>query len=113
MRRDWGCIRAILEGCEALDPGAMLAPGTLPGFSEDAVVGHIRLLDEAGLIEGYTRGQGALLAARLTWSGHEFLSLLRSKTLWERVKTEAKDRGLALSFDLAGALARKLLTDLI
>lgn len=113
MRRDWDCIRAILEACEGLEEGALLAPGTLPGFSEDQVAGHIRLLDEAGLVEGYPKGAGAMFARRLTWNGHELLSVLRSKALWSRVKTEAKDRGLALSFDLVRALAGKFINDLI
>ncbi|PKM08832.1 MAG: hypothetical protein CVV17_01115 [Gammaproteobacteria bacterium HGW-Gammaproteobacteria-7] len=113
MRRNWDCIRAILEASEALEDGVLLAPGILPGFSEDQVVGHIRLLEEAGLVEGYPKGPGAMFVRRLTWNGHEFLSVLRSKTLWARVKTEAKDRGLALSFDLVRALASKFINDLI
>lgn len=113
MRRDWDCIRAILEAAEALEGESLLAPGTLPGQPEDKVVGHIRLLEEAGLVEGYRKGAGAMFVRRLTWDGHELLAVLRSNALWAQVRAQAKDRGLALSFDLVRALAGKLINDLI
>lgn len=110
MRIDWECARAILLATEALEgPRDMVAPGTLKGFSEEEAVEHIRLLVEAGFIEGYPSGAHALFAKRLTWAGHEFLATLRSKDLWARIKTEAKDRGLALSFDVVKTLAGRLI----
>lgn len=113
MRLDWECVRAILDGAEGLAPRDLLAPGKVVGFDEETVVEHIRLLVEAKLIEGYPKGSGALFASRLTWDGHQFLAVLRSQSLWSRIKSEAKDRGLHLSFDLVRALGARLLETLL
>lgn len=113
MRLDWNCIREILVATESLEDGNVAAPGMFPGFSEDKVVEHIRLLVEAGFIEGYPKGAAAMFSRRLTWSGHEFLATLRSRDLWSRIKTEAKYRGLELSFELIKVLASKYLGSLV
>jgi hypothetical protein len=109
MKLDWNCIRAVLTATEELTQGDMLAPGTLPGYSDDMVIEHIRLLQEAGLIEGYPAGRSARFAVRLTWNGHQFLATMKSPTLWDKVKTDAKDSGIALSFDVVKLLAGKWL----
>lgn len=113
MRLDWECVRAILDGAEQLAPRDMLAPGKVAGFDEETVIEHIRLLVEAGLVEGHPKGRGALFVERLTWEGHQCLAVLRSQGLWGRIKAEAKDRGLQLSFDLVRTLGARLLETLL
>jgi hypothetical protein len=107
VKLDWQCAKAVLVATEELPAGDMLAPASLPGFPEDQVIEHIRLMIEAGLIEGYPAGRSALFATRLTWEGHQFLSTLQSPALWAKIKTEAKDQGIALSLDAIKTLAAK------
>lgn len=113
MKLDWDCVRAILIATEALDGERdVVAPASLPGFTEDEVVEHIRLLCEAGFIEGFPGGPRPTFARRLTWGGHELLATLRSKELWSQVKLAAKESGLALSFEVVKALASRLIDTL-
>ena len=109
MRLDWECVRTVMSAVEALDGRDMLAPATLPGVSEEQVVEHFRLLREAGLMEGYPAGERPLFAVRLTWAGHQLLATMRSRTLWERIKTEARDKGLELSMAVIKTLAARVL----
>ena len=110
MKLDWNCVRSVMSATEALSPGDMLAPAVVPGYAEDVVIEHIRLLVEAGMVDGYPSGKrSALFTERLTWDGHQLLATMKSPALWDRVKTEAKDRGLALSFDAIKVLAAKWL----
>ncbi|AAU91003.1 DUF2513 domain-containing protein [Methylococcus capsulatus] len=114
MRLDWNLARSVLEAAEALgDEKDRVAPGAFPGVAEEVAIEHFRLLCEAGLADGYPQGRSPLFLTRLTWSGHQFLATLRSRTLWSRVKAEAKDRGLALSFEVIKALAAKLVGQLV
>lgn len=114
MRLDWECVRAILVATEELEGERdVVAPATLPGFTEDEVVEHIRLLCEAGFIEGFPKGPRPMFSKRLTWSGHELLATLRSKELWSQIKLTAKERSLALSFEVVKALASRLINTLI
>lgn len=109
MRLDWNCVREILTATEALEDKNVVASACIPGFAEDVVLEHMRLLLEAGFIETIPKGPIPMFSRRLTWAGHQFLATLRSQGLWSRIKTEAKDRGLELSFDIIKALATKCL----
>ena len=48
---------------------------------------HARLLEEGGLLSGYSQkkmaSQFAVDAPRLTWLGHEFLDLSRNQERWQ------------------------------
>ena len=47
---------------------------------------------------------------RLTMAGHDLLDTMRSTTIWEKIKTTAKSKGIELTFDAIkalGALALK------
>jgi hypothetical protein len=41
-----------------------------------------------------------------TWAGHDLLHTLRSKTVWQRIKTTAKDKGIELTFDAVKSLGK-------
>lgn len=76
----------------------------------------MRLLDEAGYVEGRFRSSstsdGAIHAAvvlRMTNAGHELLDTIRSDTVWTKIKHQSKSRGLELTFDLVMTLGKKVM----
>lgn len=118
MQRNWDCVRAILLGVEALgDTQSHLEPSSIDGYDQETVSHHIRLLIEAGLVVGNcAQGlQGPLrcYASRLTWDGHEFLDKIRSATVWNKVKSIAREKGLSLSFDVIKLAATHAINSLL
>lgn len=108
MRLDWDCVRAIMLATEGLQGGSdMLAPGMLPGFDEEIVAEHIRLLHEARLVDGYPPHSPEFVC-RLTWSGHQMAATLRDRGFLRRILREARQREIALTFDAIGAIAKTL-----
>lgn len=47
-----------------------------------------------------------MLGPELSWAGHDLLDTLRSKPVWERIKTTAKEKGPELTFDAVKALVK-------
>ncbi|PZQ66937.1 MAG: hypothetical protein DI563_22365 [Variovorax paradoxus] len=120
MKRDWDVVRAVLEQVEAL--GDQHFDGH--GFSytaespEDEVtrIRHLLLLRDAGFVRGLavdTLAGPGLLGPELTWEGHELLGTIRSKTIWNRVKKLAADKGIELSFDVVKRLGKLALDQVL
>lgn len=89
MQRDLDLVRQILLAVEA-KPTANASALDMPGYSDEQVTYHIRIMLQAGLLEvlNQTTDQAERYApTSLTWAGHEFLDLARSDTLWEKAKT--------------------------
>jgi Hypothetical protein (DUF2513) len=95
MKRDMDLIRELLlkiEEATVKPSWRALAP---QGDETEIqrVIGHIRLLDEAGLIRG-TRsihgGSDIPDNIELTWTGHEFLNDVRDPVVWGKTKERAK-----------------------
>lgn len=124
MKRDWDLVRTILIQLEQkTDTRGAVRPGQINGWDEETVSEHMRLLDQAGLIEAVcNRPQSFMpcgynlptqcVAMALTWSGHEFLDSIRKDSAWYAIANEAKSRGLDLSFEAIKALAAYLLSNL-
>jgi len=114
MKRDLDLIREILTTLEARDSThGGLAPGAFPNRPEEVVSYHFYLLHQAGLIEADIQKSGNTgvfgIARNLTWAGQEFLDKIRSDTLWKKIKSTVKDKGLDLTFDTIGAAAAALI----
>ncbi len=116
MRRDWQLIRYILVAVEALDhareENAAVWPNSFEGYGTGEVSYHMRILQEAGLIEATCRSgtsEPFCLATSLTWQGHELLELLRSDQMWERIQTVLAQRGLGTSFRTINRVADELI----
>lgn len=115
MKRDWNLVRQILLKLEDKpDTTGVIHPNQFSGWDEETVSEHIRLLNEAGLIEAQcNRHHHNLptfcLARNLTWAGHEFLDAVRSDRAWHRIGQVAKEKGLELSFDTIKQIASALL----
>lgn len=119
MKRDWDLIRDVLIEVEALNPATFddLRYGPLRTSENAAKDGQAVLLWRAGFIEGVdasSMDQGdSVLAQGLTWSGHELLDTIRSKPVWEKIKSTAQDKGLDLTFDTVIALGKAAATWII
>lgn len=113
MKRDWEVIRAVLEEIEGL--GEQQFQGAQYAYAQDTPpdkvnkVRHLLLLKDAGFVSGINAGAldgPCIMCPELTWQGHELLDLIRSKTVWAKVKKMAKDKGLELSLDVVKRLGK-------
>lgn len=108
MKRDWDVIREVLIEIEALSEQERNTFDYCIG-DDPAKGDHALLLWKAGFIEaidvGTTAGP-AILSPELTWQGHDLLDTLRSKAVWERIKTTAKEKGIELTFDAVKAIGK-------
>lgn len=120
MKRDWDTIRSVLEEIEGLGEqqfqGAQYSYGQDTPPDETERVRHLLLLRDAGFIKGVrfdSLGGPGIASPELTWEGHELLDTIRSKSVWTKVKSMAKDKGLELSFDAVKALGKVALDQVI
>ncbi|HKM71886.1 MAG TPA: DUF2513 domain-containing protein [Stellaceae bacterium] len=118
MKRDWDCIRAIFAALENKgDSAGGLRPNQIDGFDAELVSYNMKLLVEARLIEGTSSqlmaGSVYCIASSMTWDGHELFDKIRSETLWNKVKSAAREKALPLSFDVVKLLAIESLKSLI
>lgn len=87
---------------------------------EKKLGGHLELLVENGYIDGLqvirTLDGGlhfGVANPRLTMAGHDLLDTMRSATVWESIKTTAKDKGIELTFDSIKAIGAYALSKLL
>jgi hypothetical protein len=112
MKRDWDVIREVLLEIEA-DTDGNVTYGESTGPIK---TGHAFLLYKAGYIDGIdvtTQEGPAMISPELTWAGHELLDTIRSKPVWEKIKSTAKDKGIELTFDAVVAISKKVLEMMI
>lgn len=118
MKRDWDIIRDVLIEVEALDDARFqsIEYGPTSESDEPEKDAHGILLWKAGFIEGANASSmdgDAVIAQGLTWDGHELLETIRSKAVWERIKSTAKEKGIELTFDAVKGLGKAVLTTII
>lgn len=119
MKRDWNLIRQILLKLEEKpDTSGTIHPNQLTGYDEETVSEHMRLLSEARLIEvtgvRHNRNVPTFCMARaLTWQGHEFLDAVRNDSVWYRIGSLAKEKGIELTLDSIKQLAAYALSALL
>lgn len=117
MKRDMDLLCAILRKIEEnpLYDGQMyfLTIDSL-GLSHDtqAIAYHLMLAIEAGLLDGKREVSGDFVVRRLTWSGHEFLEIIRTPEIWAAMQRAAETAG-GFHFDLMLEHGRKLLQNKI
>lgn len=118
MVRDWELVRKILTVIEARETthGA-LAPESIEDYESSIVSYHFYIMHEAGLIEAKCIKSANTpifcLASLLTWEGHEFLDKIRSETVWAKVKSTIKGKGLDLSFEVIKITAATVIESLL
>jgi hypothetical protein len=113
VKRDLDLIRDLLLKIEAL-PAGPTAQYRVDEIDDPVLLAHLELLIDSGLVRGkISRSHGArgdvIGIAGLTWEGHEWIETVRDQRVWNETKRTCIDQAGALSFDLARAVARRLL----
>lgn len=122
MKRDWDVIREVLLEVEALSDTerASFQYDSHPDLDGATKLrtSHAALLVAGGFLTGnlfqYAERTSPIVGApELTWAGHDLLDTLRSKPVWEKIKTTASEKGIELTFDAVKALGKLALAALI
>jgi hypothetical protein len=120
MKRDWNIIRDVLIEVEALSASErnQFTYGVGSEYSGESQLRSEQalLLWKAGFVEAIdasTYAGAAVIAPELTWAGHDLLDTLRSKPVWEKVKSIAKDKGIELTFDAVKMLGKYAMESLL
>jgi hypothetical protein len=110
MKRDMDLVRKLLIEIERCDTGSG-QPMQFSDFCPDQqkLYGHLKLLDEASLIEGHDLPSTQYMPSRLTWSGHEFLSAVRDENIWTKTKDKLSEVSGAVTLDIVKAIALSFL----
>lgn len=106
MKRNFELARLILQKMEDCDnPWPLIGPLQFDGYNNDQISYHILILEDAGLLEPHHESIGdsngtRLIPGRLTWQGHDFLSLTQDSTIWTKAKETIIKPGVSFTFDL-------------
>ena len=119
MKRDFDLVRALLLQFEAKEDSLVVEKPIVEGFSYELVSYHCRLLHDAGFLRcepiksSTSERVIRVLPFELTWEGHEFLAKIRSETAWGKIKSQAKEKGLSLSFSIVSELAKRFASQIM
>jgi hypothetical protein len=117
MKRDWDLIQLILTEAEKNPAGQMPLTIQIDGYDPLIVNAHIAMLNDADIVKAkLVRGTGIVLSAiilEITFKGYDLLDTIRSKSIWEKIKNTAKEKGLELTFEAIKTLGTNALQQLI
>lgn len=103
MKRDLDLVRGILLHLErAADSASPSGFSDLieAGYEIQEIHYHVRLLNDAGLIEADEIVPGQWWPERMTWSGYEFLDAARNEELWRETKQTVEKRAGSAPFQV-------------
>jgi hypothetical protein len=113
MKRDMDLIRAVLVSLEAVTENSYLDNPPeelgLQGHSFEEVAYHLKLLIDAGFLDGSQDMSGGFAIKKITWNGHEFLDDTRDPDIWSKAKERAKgvaNVGIGFIWEIAKAEIR-------
>ena len=115
MKRDWEIIRSILIAAENMPVGGNLNSNDMREFDIHVVAEHMRMLNDAGYVDARTVGlqKPTSILLRVNMSGYDLLHTIRSDTLWNKIKSTAKDKGVELTFDVIKAIGAAILPQVL
>lgn len=116
MKRDMDLIRDILLAVEAQPPGLFHQIGVQTAHDQPTVLGHLRLVSEAGLLDGEMRfiSDTVLIAIHgLSNKGHDFLEAIRNETVWAQTKEKIRSVGGGMAIDSIKVVATFYLNKLL
>ena len=104
MQRNMDLCRDILIYVEGLTFKPMPQKVELDNYSEEEIEYHLKLLNQAGLIDAEDLSKSTQETRwrvhSLTWSGHEFVEASRNNSRWQEAKETIKKNGVGMAFDL-------------
>ena len=112
MKRDWDLVRELLfEVEQQCSSGAPIADGQikLEGRSDEEISYHLRILIDAGLVQGTEQKYLQVEVRRLTWEGHEFLDAARDDSRWNRAMETSSKAGAGMAFQLLKELLLRIM----
>lgn len=114
MKRDMELGRRILLALEEKEDFSTPIIPEIPEHTKLEVVYHIKLLNQAGLIEAMDWSGDEWVATTLTSIGHDFLDAARNETIWQKAKAMVLGNGAAMTFEIMKiALAETLKAQLL
>jgi len=114
MKRDMELVRTILLEIEDHQNPMTQITLRCPGYSPEQISYHVKILEQAGLIEAKeTTGFQFMgwIPLSLTWEGHEFLEATRNEGVWQKLKAQLKDKGVSVPFSVIQELAVKIVAE--
>jgi len=99
MKRDMDLVRQILLTIEARSADSCSVGVEIPSRSFHEVGDHLRLMEDAGLVDGVSMSSSSVTCIRMTWQGYDFLEAARNDTAWNNAKdiTIKRTGGLAMT----------------
>jgi hypothetical protein len=101
-------VRRIMLAVEASDRPLDSSMIRIAGYTGEAITEHMRMLNEAGLIEGISaysvEHRLKWIELRLTWSGHDFLDAARNESVWTETVSEVRKKTGAVPFEVLKGL---------
>ncbi|MDB9529061.1 DUF2513 domain-containing protein [Oscillatoria sp. CS-180] len=118
MKRDLELWRAILIKVEDLPPGRDLSsPLEIDGYEEEVVAEHVKLLEEAGLIEAQmviapnwmgVKQVEHYVIFRLLNEGHEFVANAKNPKIWKKFSSSIGNNGGDVSLAVTKGVLTKI-----
>jgi hypothetical protein len=118
MKRDIKLIKEILcylEASETVYTEILLESySPFPSYQDEVISYHIELMFEADYIKGHFVVENDVHIMdwgelKLTWQGHEFLSLLKDKEVLNKITSLSKEGLSSMSFAVLKDIAKKLI----
>ncbi|WP_259066495.1 DUF2513 domain-containing protein [Mucilaginibacter sp. X4EP1] len=118
MKRDITIIKDLLcylENSDTVFTEILLENySPFPNYPDEVVSYHLELLFEASYVVGHfvVENDAHIMdwgEIKLTWQGHEFLSLLKDKEILNKITSLSKDGLTTMSFSALKDVAKKLI----
>lgn len=109
MKRDWDVIREVLLEIEAMPEDKRQQFVYATAEADGVRARQAMLLWKAGFIQAIdasTYSGDAIISPDLTWQGHDLLDTIRSKPIWDKIKSTAIEKSIDLSFDAVMRLGK-------
>jgi DNA-binding transcriptional ArsR family regulator len=117
MKRDMDLVRKIMLAVEASERPLDSSLIRIAGYTPETITEHMRLLNEAGLIEGISaysvEHRLKWIELRLTWNGHDFLDAARNENVWMETVTEVRKKSGAVPFEVLKGLLMETARDTV
>ncbi|MEN8702458.1 DUF2513 domain-containing protein [Bacillus infantis] len=107
MKRDMDLIRRIMLEVESMEDTTRLYNVSFDDVPKELVNYHVKLLIDAGLVEGQCLYGTQYSVKSLTWNGHEFLDNAKNPSVWSKTKSFVAEKGGSASMSIMMELVKQ------